>query len=121
MRWLRRLGLALAGLAALTLAAYALDVVATTVGARRFGTSWWGVLGALAGTLASMLFYRQRTRFRELSNLILGLLGALLGGALFTVLNIRLGLPSLTFSLDDLVAAIVGSLLLLLLIRLMRR
>jgi uncharacterized membrane protein YeaQ/YmgE (transglycosylase-associated protein family) len=81
----------------------------------------WIVIGALAGTLASMIFYRQRTRFRDFSNLVLGLLGALLGGALFNVLNIRLGLPQLTFSLDDLVAAFIGSVLLLLLIRLMRR
>ena len=81
----------------------------------------WVVIGALAGTLASMLFYRQRSRFREVSNIVLGLLGALLGGALFSVLNIRLGLPQLTFSLDDLVAAFIGSLLLLLLIRLLRR
>ncbi len=52
-----RVGLGtLAGLAVLTLAAYALDFVATAVGARRFGTSWWGVLGALAGTLVGLFF-----------------------------------------------------------------
>jgi uncharacterized protein YqgC (DUF456 family) len=44
----------LAVLAALTLAAYALDFVATAVGARRFGTSWWGVLGAVLGTLGGL-------------------------------------------------------------------
>jgi uncharacterized protein YqgC (DUF456 family) len=41
-------------LAGLTLAAYALDFVATAVGARRFGTSWWGVLGAVLGTLGGL-------------------------------------------------------------------
>jgi hypothetical protein len=52
-----RVGLGtLAGLVALTLAAYALDFVATAVGARRFGTSWWGVLGAVAGTLVGLFF-----------------------------------------------------------------
>ena len=50
-----RVGLGtLAGLAALTLATYGLDFVATAVGARRFGTSWWGVLGALAGALVGL-------------------------------------------------------------------
>jgi uncharacterized protein YqgC (DUF456 family) len=48
--------LTLAALAAFTAAAYALDFVATAVGARRFGTSWWGVLGALLGTLAGLFF-----------------------------------------------------------------
>ena len=52
-----RVGLGtLAVLAALTATTYALDFVATAVGARRFGTSWWGVLGALAGTLAGLAF-----------------------------------------------------------------
>jgi uncharacterized protein YqgC (DUF456 family) len=52
-----RVGLGtLAGLVALALAAYALDFVATAVGARRFGTSWWGVLGAVAGTVVGLFF-----------------------------------------------------------------
>jgi hypothetical protein len=50
-----RVGLGtLAGLAAITAATYALDFVATAAGARRFGTSWWGVLGALAGTVVGV-------------------------------------------------------------------
>jgi uncharacterized protein YqgC (DUF456 family) len=46
----------LAGLVALTVAAYAFDFAATAIGARRFGTSWWGVLGALVGTLGGLFF-----------------------------------------------------------------
>src|SRR5262249_48151698 len=46
----------LGGLAVLTLITYALDFVATVVGARRFGTSWWGILGALVGLLGSFPF-----------------------------------------------------------------
>src|SRR5262249_54426294 len=46
----------LAALAALTVAAYALDLVATAVGVRRFGTSWWGALGAVLGTLVGLVF-----------------------------------------------------------------
>ena len=60
-----RVGLGtLAGLTALTLTTYGLDFVATAAGARRFGTSWWGVLGALAGALVG---------------LFLGLVGLLVG------------------------------------------
>jgi uncharacterized protein YqgC (DUF456 family) len=46
----------LAVLAALTAAAYALDLAATAIGVRRFGTSWWGVLGAFLGTLGGAFF-----------------------------------------------------------------
>ena len=52
-----RVGLGtLAVLAALTATTYALDLVATAVGARRFGTSWWGVLGAVAGAMVGLFF-----------------------------------------------------------------
>lgn len=52
-----RVGLGtLAVLAALTVLTYVLDFVATAVGARRFGTSWWGVVGALLGTIAGLFF-----------------------------------------------------------------
>jgi len=81
----------------------------------------WLIIGTLAGTVATMLFYRARTRFRDLNNIALGLIGALIGGVLFNLLNIRLGLPTLTFSLDDLVAAFIGSLILLISLRLLRR
>jgi uncharacterized protein YqgC (DUF456 family) len=46
----------LAALAILTAAAYALDFAATALGARHFGTSWWGVLGAVVGTLGGLFF-----------------------------------------------------------------
>ena len=46
----------LAVLLALTAAAYALDFAATAIGVRRFGTSWWGVLGAVLGTLGGLFF-----------------------------------------------------------------
>jgi uncharacterized protein len=63
--------LTLAALAAFTAAAYALDFVATAVGVRRFGTSWWGVLGAVLGTLVGLVF--------GLAGLVLGpFLGAFL-------------------------------------------
>jgi uncharacterized protein len=63
--------LTLAALAAFTAAAYALDFVATAVGVRRFGTSWWGVLGAVLGTLVGLIF--------GLAGLVLGpFLGAFL-------------------------------------------
>ncbi len=81
----------------------------------------WIMIGAVAGSLVSMLFYRQRTPVTDLGSLGLGLLGALLGRVLFDLFGIRLGVPALIFTFDDLVAAILGSLILLVAIRYLRR
>ena len=80
----------------------------------------WLVIGALAGSLAGMLVRRTRAGFGPLSNLGLGLVGALIGGMLFNLLGIDLGLGRFSVSLEDLVSALVGSLLFLALLRLVR-
>ncbi len=72
----------------------------------------WLIIGALAGWLAGILI-KGRKGYGLLGNILIGLIGALIGGVLFDLLNISLGLGALTFSLDDLVAAVVGSLILL--------
>lgn len=73
----------------------------------------WLVAGILAGSLAGMLVKRSRQGFGHLGNLTLGLLGGLIGGSLFEIFNISLGLENISVSLQDLVAAFVGSLIFL--------
>lgn len=73
----------------------------------------WIIVGALAGSLAGLAVTRKREGFGKLENLGLGLVGALIGGFLFDLLRIDLGLASVSVSLHDLVAAFVGSLLFL--------
>jgi uncharacterized membrane protein YeaQ/YmgE (transglycosylase-associated protein family) len=80
----------------------------------------WILIGFVAGTLATWLI-RGKRRGGAIYNLVLGLVGAIIGGFLFNLLNINLGLPSFTFSLDDLVAAFVGSLVVIFLVSLLRR
>ena len=80
----------------------------------------WLVIGALAGSLAGMLVRRRREGFGRLSNLGIGLVGALIGGLLFRLLGIDLGLGVVAVSLEDLVAALIGSLVFLGLLRLLR-
>jgi uncharacterized protein YqgC (DUF456 family) len=46
----------LAVLAGLTILTYVLDLVATAVGARRFGASRWAVAGAVVGALVGLFF-----------------------------------------------------------------
>ena len=81
----------------------------------------WLMVGALAGSVTGMLVKRQREGFGRLSNLGVGLSGALIGGLLFNLFRIDLGLAEVSISLEDLIAALVGSLLFLGAVRLIRR
>jgi len=54
-------------------------------------------------------------------NLGVGLIGALVGGAIFDVLNIDLGLGELKVSFEDLIAAFLGSVIFLLGIWMVRK
>ena len=74
----------------------------------------WLIVGAIAGSLTGTLVTRRRQGFGLLANFGIGLVGALIGGFLFRVLGIRLGLGEIAVSLEDLVAALLGSLLFLL-------
>jgi len=74
----------------------------------------WLVVGALTGPVVGMLVKRSRDGFGRWRNLGIGLVGALLGGFLFKLLNIDLGLGSFAISLQDLIAAFLGALLFLL-------
>ncbi|MBL4845384.1 MAG: GlsB/YeaQ/YmgE family stress response membrane protein [Planctomycetes bacterium] len=71
----------------------------------------WLVIGLLAGSLAGMLIKRNKGGFGAISNLLFGLVGAFIGGALFKAFDINTGLGDLTIDLDQLVAAFVGALL----------
>ena len=73
----------------------------------------WLVAGILAGSLAGTLVKRSRDGFGKFGNLVVGLLGGLIGGSLFQIFNISLGLENISVSLQDLVAAFVGSLIFL--------
>ena len=77
----------------------------------------WLVVCALAGLLTGMLVTRRKRGFGALTNLAVGLAGALLGGFLFRLLKLDLGLGSVAVSLEDLVPAVCGSLVLILLLR----
>ena len=73
----------------------------------------WIIIGLLGGSLAGLIIKRERKGFGVLRNLGLGLIGALVGGLLFRLLGIFPDLDKVTVSLRDVVAAVVGSLLIL--------
>jgi uncharacterized membrane protein YeaQ/YmgE (transglycosylase-associated protein family) len=76
----------------------------------------WIVVGMLAGTLAGLIVKRRKAGYGHLANLGLGLVGALIGGYLFDLFGIAPGLDSISISLRDIVAALFGALLLLVLL-----
>jgi uncharacterized membrane protein YeaQ/YmgE (transglycosylase-associated protein family) len=73
----------------------------------------WIIIGLLGGSLAGLIITRERKGFGFVRNLGLGLAGALVGGLLFRQLGLFPELDKVTVSLRDVVAAVVGSLLVL--------
>ena len=81
----------------------------------------WFVIGAIAGSLAGLIVKRTKEGYGRFGNLGVGLIGAVVGGLLFRLLRIDLGLGAISVSLEDIVAALVGSILFLIALRLLRK
>jgi len=73
----------------------------------------WIVIGLVGGSLASRLITWDNTGFGRWRNLVLGLIGAVIGGLLFRTFGIWPDLDRYSVSLRDVVAAVVGSLIVL--------
>ena len=81
----------------------------------------WIIVGLLGGSLAGLMITRERKGFGILRNLGIGLVGALVGGQLFPMLGLFPDLDRVAISLRDVVAALIGSLLVLAVIGLWQR
>ena len=73
----------------------------------------WIIVGLLGGSIAGLLVKRDRKGFGAARNLGIGLIGAVIGGFLFRLFGLFPGLDKVAISLRDVVAAVVGSLLVL--------
>jgi uncharacterized membrane protein YeaQ/YmgE (transglycosylase-associated protein family) len=74
----------------------------------------WIIIGFAGGTLAGLVIKWTPKGFGFPTNLGLGMAGALLGGFLFQLFDILPSLDKISISLRDVVAALCGSLLVLL-------
>jgi uncharacterized membrane protein YeaQ/YmgE (transglycosylase-associated protein family) len=81
----------------------------------------WLIVGALAGTLAGRLMTFSKRGFGFWTNMVVGMVGALVGGFLFRLFHIDLGLAEIKITFEDLISAFVGSLLCIIVWRLIRR
>ena len=73
----------------------------------------WIIVGLLGGSFAGLMIKWDRKGFGFVRNLGIGLVGALVGGLLFRGLGLLPDLDRVAISLRDVVAAIVGSFLVL--------
>jgi uncharacterized membrane protein YeaQ/YmgE (transglycosylase-associated protein family) len=74
----------------------------------------WLIVGGLAGSLAGMIVKGQRAGFGRVLNLAIGLIGALIGGFLFKVLHIDLGIVgAITVTSEEVVVSFIGALIFL--------
>ena len=73
----------------------------------------WIIVGLIGGSIAGLIVRRERRGFGVWRNLWLGLIGALVGGLLFWALGLLPGLDTVRISLRDVVAAIIGSFIVL--------
>jgi len=81
----------------------------------------WLIVGGLIGSSVGRLVTRSKKGYGRVPNLFLGLVGAVVGGVVFEIFSIDLGLGDLSVSFEDLIAAFVGSALVLATIWTVRR
>jgi uncharacterized membrane protein YeaQ/YmgE (transglycosylase-associated protein family) len=80
----------------------------------------WVVIGLIGGGIVSRVITWDSIGFGRWANLALGLAGAIVGGLLFRFLSIWPELDNYSVSLRDIVAAVTGSFIVLLVIWLWR-
>jgi uncharacterized membrane protein YeaQ/YmgE (transglycosylase-associated protein family) len=81
----------------------------------------WIIVGGFAGTLAGRAVTWKKEGLGRWTNLLVGMIGALIGGELFKLFRINLGLGELKVTFEDLIAAFLGSLLVIFAWRLIAR
>ncbi len=73
----------------------------------------WIIVGGFAGSVVGAVAKGKREGYGKWKNLVFGFVGAVIGGSIFNVFKIDLGLPELDITFNDLVSALLGSSLLL--------
>ena len=76
----------------------------------------WVIVGGFAGTLAGRIVSRSKEGLGFWKNIGVGMIGAVIGGGIFKLfdINLGLGLNKLEINLEELISAFVGSLLVML-------
>jgi uncharacterized membrane protein YeaQ/YmgE (transglycosylase-associated protein family) len=81
----------------------------------------WIIVGGFAGTLAGRAVTFKKEGLGRWANLPVGMAGAVIGGELFKLFRVNFGLGELKVTFEDLIAAFLGSLLVILAWRIIAR
>ena len=82
----------------------------------------WVIVGAIAGGFVGMLLTGRKQGYGWLKNLALGLVGGLLGGVLFIkLIKLDFGMSTIRVTLQEVVAAILGTLIVWIALKLLRK
>jgi uncharacterized membrane protein YeaQ/YmgE (transglycosylase-associated protein family) len=81
----------------------------------------WVIVGGFAGTLAGRVVTLKKEGLGRWTNFLVGIVGALLGGEIFKLLRIDFGLGELKVTFEDLIAAFLGSLVVILVWRIIAK
>lgn len=74
----------------------------------------WIIVGGFAGTIAGRIVAMNKEGLGLWKNIFVGMIGAIIGGGIFKLLKIDLGLGRLNISFEELIAAFVGSFIVIL-------
>ncbi|MFG0284052.1 MAG: GlsB/YeaQ/YmgE family stress response membrane protein [Phycisphaerales bacterium JB039] len=67
----------------------------------------WAVIGLLAGTFAGALLAMRRKGYGPVGNILLGMIGAVIGGLIVDQFGLDFGLGGISFSYEELIAAVI--------------
>ncbi len=81
----------------------------------------WLIVGAVAGSLVGFIVRRKKEGYGRFTNIGIGLVGALIGGGIVRLFKIDLGLGNISVTIEDLIAAVLGSFLFLIVLWLIRK
>ena len=73
----------------------------------------WIIVGGFAGSVVGAVAKGKKQGYGKWKNFAIGLVGAVIGGVIFNLFNINLGLGDLKITFEDLISALLGSFLLL--------
>ncbi|RMG71056.1 MAG: GlsB/YeaQ/YmgE family stress response membrane protein [Chloroflexi bacterium] len=71
---------------------------------------FWLIIGGAIGSIVGRVLRDRRRGYGMIGNIVVGLIGALIGGFLFDQLNINIW-DDIVISFNDLIAAFVGAVL----------
>jgi uncharacterized membrane protein YeaQ/YmgE (transglycosylase-associated protein family) len=81
----------------------------------------WIIVGGFAGTLAGRVVTMKKEGLGRWANLLVGMAGAVIGGEFFRLFRINFGRGELKVTFEDLIAAFLGSLVVIVAWRIIAR